>query len=418
MEANSSPGAETRAASGRRLLWLWDTADKDGEGLQPFLQAQKQIASQLIIWNGDSASPALAGLDHAPWRADSRFRDFCSALLAYLFDYRREPVLPLGLLLEPRAKDSDWKAAMGRSPEHSTAPQHAGMRLMRVYWGGATAEELVRDYTGAAKSGLAALPFPGRALLCSFRRDTRPLASALATTGLFGEAEMYLEQANINGKDADALYDLALVRRELGKASLAIAGAKAALAARPEFPEAENLLGVLLMQSGEPAMARAHLEAATRSAPDFAEAWNNLGYLLLGADPDRARAALQKALALAPDFPEALNNLGILSAQQGHGAEADRLFHRVLALQPDDEQAANNLAVLYARQGRTQEAMETLSALLQRNPGAASVLLNLARLQASLGKVSEARQTLERWLARHPADTTARQLLSTIVGTK
>ncbi len=406
---------QTAGGLERRLLWLWDAADKD-QGLQPFLQLQKQIASRLVLWNGDSASPVLAALDCAPWRADSRFRDFCSTLLAHLFDYRREPVLPIGLLVETGVKDSPLASAAGTARQAETAP--ATMSLVKVYWGGATAEELLRDYRSSGKSGVAALPFPGRALLCSFRRDARTLGSALATAGLFIEAEAYLEQASANSRDADALYDLALVRRELGKISLAIAGVKAALAARPEFPEAENLLGVLLMQSGDQAAAQAHLEAATRNAPDFAEAWNNLGYLLLRRDPDRARAALGKAVALAPDFPEALNNLGILSAQQGDGAKADKLFHRALALQPDDEQAANNLGVLYARQGRTQEAVETLSNLLQRNPDAASVLLNLARLEASLGKVSEAQDVLQKWLTRHPTDTTARQLLSIIRGEK
>ena len=367
------------------------------------MAVQGKIPSRLVLWNGGSIPTAIAqGLDYPAWRANQRFRLFCSTLLAYLFDYRRDPLLPTGLLFEAG---------------HDSAQDPAGLasfrRLVKVYWGGANAEEILHDAGNGVKSGAGALPFPGRALLCSFRRDLRWMGAALVEAGFPEAAEVYLAQLVENSSgDAEAQYNLALLRREAGKPALALSGVRAALTARPVFPEAENLLAVLLMDSGQFADARAQLEKTTREAPDYAEAWNNLGYsLLLQGELPPARAALERALALAPDFPDALDNLGIVLARQRDVAKAGELFRRALELQPENEMAANNLGVLYAQQGRTEEALETFRKLLQHNPGASSAVYNLAKLEISQGKTSEAKSLLESWLAQHPSDATARKLL-------
>jgi Flp pilus assembly protein TadD len=396
----------------RRLVWLWDASDPAASGLpaeasaqaglEPFLSVQKQFPARLIVWSGEPPESLPSQLTIPFAKADDRLRLFCTTVLAYLFDRRRAPAFPTGLLLEERGGSSGREAGLG------------SQKLVRVYWGGADADEILKDGHQGGPTGIAALPFPGQARLCSFTRDTRVLGAALATAALDAEAEPYLAAAvAANPEDADAAYNLALVRRRLGQRDLALASLRTALTARSHFPEAENLLGVLLAQAGDSSAAREHLEKATREAPDFAEAWNNLGYLQLAqGDLASSRAAVEKALALAPDFPEALNNLGIISARQGNTQAAAELFRRVLAAHPDNEEAANNLGVLEAKQGETREAIATLKSVLDRNPEAASVVLNLARLELSAGQSAEARQLLEGWLRRHPNDATARELLA------
>jgi Flp pilus assembly protein TadD len=395
------------------LLWLWDSAQTEGgklsqkgedaPGLETLLELQGRMPTRLVLWRNGSLPPRAAQQLEVPaWRANERFRLFWSTVLTHLFDYRREPPLPTGLLFE-----------VGPDATQDPAGLASFRKLVKLYWGGADAEEILRDAHSGVPSGAAALPFPGRSLLCSFGRDFRSLGAVLPAVAFPGAAEIYLAQiVEDSPGDAEAQYNLALSRREIGKTELALSGVRAALAARPEFPEAENLLGVLLSQSRQLPEARLHLEKATQQAPDFAEAWNNLGYtLLLQGELAAAGEALQKALSLAPDFPDALDNLGIVMARQHNLDRAGELFRRALELQPENEQAANNLGVLYAQQGKTQDAVATFRALLQHNPEASSAVLNLAKLELSLGDDSEARRLLSSWLARHADDAAARKLL-------
>jgi Flp pilus assembly protein TadD len=368
-------------------------------GLEALLAIQGQIPTRLVLWRNGSLPPGAAQQLEVPaWQANERFRLFWSTVLTHLFDYRREPPLPTGLLFE-----------VGPDATQDPAGLASFRKLVKLYWGGADAEEILRDAHSGVPSGAAALPFLGRSLLCSFGRDFRSLGSVLPAVGFPGAGEIYLAQiVEDSPGDAEAQYNLALSRREIGKTELALSGVRAALAARPESPEAENLLGVLLSQSRQLPEAHLHLEKATQQAPDFAEAWNNLGYtLLLQGELPAAGEALQKALSLAPDFPDALDNLGIVMARQHNLARAGELFRRALELQPENEQAANNLGVLYAQQGKTQDAVATFRALLQHNPEASSAVLNLARLELSLGDDSEAKRLLGSWLARHADDAAA-----------
>ncbi|HEV2424454.1 MAG TPA: FG-GAP-like repeat-containing protein [Terriglobia bacterium] len=380
----------------RSLIWIWEAGNTTDPLPATLLAVQKQLPSRLIVWSGSPPAWAASQLALPAIQADERLRTFLTTLLSYVFDRRRPTGLPTGLLID-----------RGTEPEPSSS-------LIKIYWGGAAAEEILTDARASNPTGAAALPFPGQAHLCSFSRDTRVLGAALAFAGLYAESEPYLARAvNANRQDADAAYNLALAARELNKPDLALNSIQTALAARPHFPEAENLLGVLLMQSGRMAEARAPLASATAGAPDFAEAWNNLGYLsLMQGDLASARASVARALQLAPEFPEALNNLGIIAAREGKPDEAGALFRRSLAADPQNEQAGNNLGVLQAQQGHVAEAIATFKSVLERNPEASSVLLNLARLDLSTGQSADALRVLEPWLARHPNDAAAQQLIA------
>jgi len=396
LSALNFPRAVGAPSETRSLIWIWDASDSADPSPATFLAVQKDLPSKLIVWNGSLPESLAAQLTVPAIQADERLRSFMTTLLSYMFDRRRPPELPTGLLID------------------LTAGHEEASSLVKVYWGGATPEEIRSDAQAANPAGASALPFPGQAHLCSFSSDTRVLGAALAFAGLYAESQPYLERAvNANSKDADAAYNLALAARELNKPELALRSIQTALAARPQFPEAENLLGVLLMQTGRISEAQPHLEQATKSAPDFAEAWNNLAYLFLRqGNLDGARAAAGKALELAPDFTEALNNLGIIAARQGEVEEAGGLFRRALAADPRNEQAGNNLGVLEAKQGRTADAIATFKGVLERNPEASSVLLNLARLDLSTGQSAEALRLLEPWLLHHPSDAAAQQLMS------
>ncbi|MGH9541286.1 MAG: FG-GAP-like repeat-containing protein [Terriglobales bacterium] len=371
----------------RSLVWLARGAE-DGAALAPWQAAQAAGAPALLIRFPPRGTAALSPNEI---EATPRFQGFAATLMAQLFDRRRPVALPTGWLLNRG-------------------------ELVKVYWGGASAGDVLADLRGADQGGVplrGALPFPGRSVLAAFHRDTRGLGAALATAGLNAEADLYLAlAAKMFPDDPDVFYNLALVRRGLGNRSAASAAAQRALALRPHFAEAENLLGVLAMEGGAPDAAR-FLRTATEDAPDFSDAWNNLGYLqLTQGDLAGAQRSLDRALALSPNFANALNNRGILAARNGDRAAAEADFRQALALAPNDLQAGNNLAVLYAQQGQAQKAVATFQELLKQDPEARDTLLNFARLELILHDRAAARALLGDWLGRHPNDRAAAALLA------
>ena len=88
---------------------------------------------------------------------------------------------------------------------------------------------------------------------------------------------------------------------------------------RSETPEAHNVLGLMLGRKGAPGdEVMAAFRAAIRIRPDYAEAHNNLGLVLIQSGNDEEGiAALREAVRLAPDYAEARD-------EPRSGVDADR----------------------------------------------------------------------------------------------
>jgi predicted O-linked N-acetylglucosamine transferase (SPINDLY family) len=77
-----------------------------------------------------------------------------------------------------------------------------------------------------------------------------------------------------------------------------------------------------------------------RLVPEYAEAHNNLGTVLLSLErPEEAESCFREALRLRPRNPIAYHNLGNVLIRQGKLAEASAAFGRAAALRPDDADA-------------------------------------------------------------------------------
>ena len=66
-----------------------------------------------------------------------------------------------------------------------------------------------------------------------------------------------------------------------------------AIRLRPDFAEAHNNLGLVLIQSGDDAGGIAALREAVRLAPDYADAHANLGAALTPTDAEEAVRELE-----------------------------------------------------------------------------------------------------------------------------
>jgi tetratricopeptide (TPR) repeat protein len=109
---------------------------------------------------------------------------------------------------------------------------------------------------------------------------------------------------------------------------------------------ANNLLGLLYLQLQRLDEAVFHIKAALAEKPDDPQAHSNLGIALkdLGRF-DEAVVHFQRALLLSPGKPGTLNNLGNVYRELGRLDEAIASYRQALAVDPNNSQANHNLAV-------------------------------------------------------------------------
>jgi tetratricopeptide (TPR) repeat protein len=178
--------------------------------------------------------------------------------------------------------------------------------------------------------------------------------------------------------------------------------------------EAHNILGRLLGRSGAtgPEVAAAFRDAI-RLRPDFAEAHNHLGLVLIQTGEDEAGiASLREAVRISPDYAEARANLG--AALTPTNAEAAiRELEKAVALAPASVSAQFNLAVAYGASGTAGQAKEIqqLRKVIQLAPGFARAHLALGKALLRDGKVSDAVAALQEASRLEPKSGEARYQL-------
>jgi len=139
-----------------------------------------------------------------------------------------------------------------------------------------------------------------------------------------------------------------------------------------------HLLAILSFRRGDPAAAIALLERATAANPDFAQAFNDLGNVLMHQGrTSEAIANYRQAIDLTPGYPEAHNNLGNACQIAGRPEDAVACYQRALDLAPDYAEAYRNLGSALRRLGRLPEAIAAFRSAVLLNPGYADAITQL-----------------------------------------
>jgi tetratricopeptide (TPR) repeat protein len=103
--------------------------------------------------------------------------------------------------------------------------------------------------------------------------------------------------------------------------------------------------------------------------PGYADAQDNLGIALLQTGKvDEAIPHFQKAVELKPDFGDAQENLGIALLQTGKADEATPHLLRALEADPKQAQAYYNLGGALFVQGKVKEALARWREGLRQDP--------------------------------------------------
>ncbi len=179
-----------------------------------------------------------------------------------------------------------------------------------------------------------------------------------------------------SAQDAVARFNRAVELQQQGKLDEAAAEYRAALALKPDYPEAQANLGVALARLGK---------------------------------YDEAIAAYEAALQLAPQLTPIRLNLGIAHYRAGQHAKAAEALKRFLEQRPDSVQARQLYGLSLVELGRDEEAIIQFELTLDAAPPDAAALYSLGLAYLRLGKPGF-RATLER-LASFPAGRPALHLL-------
>ncbi|MCL4854744.1 MAG: tetratricopeptide repeat protein, partial [Bryobacteraceae bacterium] len=183
------------------------------------------------------------------------------------------------------------------------------------------------------------------------------------------------------------------------------------IAAEPEFAEALNSYGALLLPSpaARPFFVRAH-----RAQPYLPEPLNNLGLLAQSAnDLAGARSCFDQALAADPDFAPAHNNMGRLEAQEGKFSTAIPYFEKTVKLDPDYGEAHYNLGRLLQDAGETERALPHLERAVALNPRLPAAHMALGVAYGDLDRIPEAIREFEQVLHLEPGNANAHRNLQT-----
>jgi tetratricopeptide (TPR) repeat protein len=166
--------------------------------------------------------------------------------------------------------------------------------------------------------------------------------------------------------DADSSFhpaylDLAEIWGRSDRTATQLGYLEKAVAARPDFPEANLALGRLLVSIGRGEGAVPCYEAYLRSAPDDAEAGREFVRLLVYGlrELDRAEPWIARRLAADPRDVEARMAAAAVAWRRGDTARASSGYRAVLVEEPRLARAALNLGNLwFQRPDRTDEARD------------------------------------------------------------
>lgn len=173
--------------------------------------------------------------------------------------------------------------------------------------------------------------------------------------------ERYRGAVERNPRLAAAHYGLGHAAASLGRADEARAAYLRAVELVPNHPEANNNLGLLLLEGRDLAGAIPRFEAAIAGDPTLASSHYMLGAALaMQGEQERARASYKRALELQPSYLDLHLQRGEGLAAEGRTEEALAHYGLVLELRPDSPRALLRRAQAHARSGAPSAALADL----------------------------------------------------------
>jgi len=145
---------------------------------------------------------------------------------------------------------------------------------------------------------------------------------------------------------------------------------------------------------------------------DFALAWQSIVSSGMTAAQPKAEQLLREALKSSPSDPALLSALGYIAQQKGDSDQARALYQKALQEDSTLVDAAANLGVLEAQQGHVAEAIKLWQSAFERAPGRSEIGMNLARVYCGTRQFDAARDSVLRVLRFNPDLAAAKKLIT------
>jgi protein O-mannosyl-transferase len=202
------------------------------------------------------------------------------------------------------------------------------------------------------------------------------------------EPTLWTSVTQVNPDDALAHVNLGNALLEIpGRMPDAISEYLRAVRIYPDYAEAHNNLGAILLQSGRTTEAVAEYRAAVRLDPDYPDAHSNLGGALsrIPGQMPEALAELETAVRLDPENARRRAALGnVLLQTPGRIPEAIVQLETAVRIDPDDAGAHYQLGIALSQMpGRVPQAIQEIEAAgrIRPDPGLQELLNRLRKAQ-------------------------------------
>lgn len=178
----------------------------------------------------------------------------------------------------------------------------------------------------------------------------------------------------------DANNSLGIIDVEAGKPELAERWFGKAIKAEPTRPTFHNNRGLALMEIGRQKEAVGCFEASLDADPDFVPAMVNLGKGYNATrNFDKAVVILEKAIVATPDFLDAFTELSNAHGELGNLEKALEAIDNALAVRPEHGRLLNQKAMLFTTFGKLDDAEQIFRSMVQKNPNASGAYVAIAR---------------------------------------
>ena len=390
------------------LLYFWASAAPSWRdqlrALQPARPAASGDSLHILALNVDPPSSRadihrLVQEEHLPYPvlfATNEVAGIYNLIFRFLFDRRRDLVMPTSFLLDPEG------------------------RIVKVYQAAVPVQAVLSDIkqapTTRAERLAKALPFAGTLHQGEFTRNDFTYGVAMFQHGYFEQAEAsFQEVISTRPDDPEAYYNLGTLSLRRNNFARAREYLQQTLRLKPDYPEAWNNLGMMAAQEGHADEAIQAFRQSLTLRPDYSTALLNLGNVYRRQHAfTEANTCLERALQLQPDDPEINYSLGMLLAQQNDLQKATESLQRAIALRPDYPEARNNLGVLFIRLQEYQSAEAQFRDCIQLTPGFEESYLNLARLYVAQQERTKAKAALQALLLLNPESKIAQDGLQAL----
>jgi tetratricopeptide (TPR) repeat protein len=240
--------------------------------------------------------------------------------------------------------------------------------------------------------------------------DSRPISKPEDTTQAIQQAQ----RGRVSVSPARAV-EMAGTLYSQGKYAQAEKVCRQLLAARPNNPDAHNILGVSLNALGRGEEGIEELRTAIALSPDSASIHANLGEVLRQRGrKDEAAEALEQAIKLEPNNAQAQNNLGITWFEHGKIRRAIASYRKAIDLRPEMAEAHNNLGNALRVVGDKEGAIQAYQDALTHRERYPEAYNNLGTLLQSQNKLEEAEHALRKAIQQNPRYIEAQNNLASV----